>query len=129
MMRAITTGLLAAGLLTAAPGHADTNQAAYANEVLGFGVPGPSDVILNNGYVICAALRSNTDTVATAGAVSRNASIPIDQAGVEVGAAIRWLCPDQMWQAKELANADQTVPGVTWVRVWADASGTRATAS
>jgi hypothetical protein len=39
--------------------------------------------------------------------------LPVTQTAYEVGAAIRWLCPEQTWQIQELGQADPTVPGVT----------------
>jgi hypothetical protein len=29
-----------------------------------------------------------------------------------VGAAVRWLCPNQKWQIQELHDADQSIPAV-----------------
>jgi hypothetical protein len=39
--------------------------------------------------------------------------LPVTQTAFEVGAAIKWLCPQEHWQIKELHDADQTGPGVT----------------
>ena len=39
------------------------------------------------------------------------AYLTIDWSAYMVGAAIRWLCPEQTWQIQELHDADQPVPG------------------
>jgi uncharacterized protein DUF732 len=105
--------LTLAVLGSTAPAHADVGHAAYVDELQKAGIPGTSDQILNNGYVICQALNAGHDVVEVAALTARPTGMPVAQTGFEVGAAIRWLCPAQQWQIKELANADPSVPGVT----------------
>jgi hypothetical protein len=98
-MRILIAGALAPGLLAISTplAHADANQGAYVRLVWSQGVPGTSDEILNNGYQLCYALRTTSEdinTIATLAAPKAELTIP--QMGAEIGAAIRYLCPDQV---------------------------------
>jgi hypothetical protein len=88
---------VSAALILAPQAHADGNQAAFVNLVWSQGVPGTSDQILNNGYVMCNALRTTDMGIHTVAVISaQRAGITAGQAAAEVGAAIRYLCPDQI---------------------------------
>jgi hypothetical protein len=39
-----------------------------------------------------------------------HAGLSVTQTAYEVGAAVRWLCPEQTWQIKELHDAEPTQP-------------------
>jgi hypothetical protein len=98
----LLSSTVALALLGAAPSgraHADTSQAAFVHQVQSMGDQGTSDDILNNGYVMCNTLRTTNEDVHT---VAVNAAphigVWVGLAAGEVGAAIRWLCPDQIWQ-------------------------------
>ncbi len=69
--------------------------------------------MLNNGYMMSEALNSHQDVLTVAALSVPHAGLPVTQTAYEVGAAIRWLCPEQTWQIKELHDADPKVPGVT----------------
>jgi len=115
MRKAIMVGTLAAGLLAVGTplAHADSNDVAYTNQMMASGVPGTPDEFVNNGHKLCDGL-GNHDVVSLAQYTSTQISLTVPQAGYEIGAAIRWLCPQQSWQVKELINgADPRVPGVT----------------
>lgn len=116
MMKLMIGATLTLAVLgSTAPAHADVGQAAYVDELQKAGIPGTSDQMLANGYTMCRALNDGQDIieVATYSGGPRPSGLPVAQTGFEVGAAIRWLCPAQQWQIKELANADPSVPGVT----------------
>lgn len=97
--------------------RADAAQAGYVNQLLAHGIPGTSDQLLNNGYVMCHALDASrqpswADVASNSVGPSR---LPFLETAYEVGAAIRWLCPSQGWQIQELAQAVQA-PEVRAVR-------------
>jgi hypothetical protein len=59
------------------------------------GVPGTSDEILNNGYVMCNTLRTTDEDVHTVAVLAApQIGVSVGLAAGEVGAAVRWLCPD-----------------------------------
>jgi len=112
----IGTTLVLAALGAAAPAHADTNQDAYVSQLQAFGIglENTSDRLVKNGYLMCEAMNTGTDSLAVATQAAPRAGLSVAQTGYQVGAAIRWLCPEQDWQIKELiGGADPTVPGVT----------------
>jgi Protein of unknown function (DUF732) len=100
-------------LCSPARAHADASQAAYVHALQQAGIPGTSDQMLNNGYVMCEALNSHQDVLTVATVSVQHSGLPVTQTAYEVGAAIKWLCPQQSWQIKELHDADPAVPGVT----------------
>jgi Protein of unknown function (DUF732) len=100
-------------LCSPARAHADASQAAYVRALQQAGIPGTSDQMLNNGYVMCEALNSHQDVLTVATVSVQHSGLPVTQTAYEVGAAIKWLCPQQSWQIKELHDADPAVPGVT----------------
>jgi hypothetical protein len=105
-------------LWAAGSAHADATQAAFVNQLQGHGIPGTSDELLNNGYAACSGLRNQTsqnDALTVTNLFAPRAGLPIDQAAYEVGAAIKWLCTEQVWQINELHDANPSVPGVTSV--------------
>ena len=58
-----------------------------------------SDEILNNGYVMCNTLRTTDEDVHTVAVLAApQIGVSVGLAAGEVGAAVRWLCPDQIWQ-------------------------------
>jgi hypothetical protein len=97
--------------------HADAAQAGYVNQLLAHGIPGTSDQLLNNGYVMCHALDANPQPSWADVAVNSvgPSGLPFLETAYEIGAAIRWLCPSQGWQIQELAQAVQA-PEVRAVR-------------
>jgi hypothetical protein len=106
--------LVAAGLVLGAPlAHADSDKYAYLAALNKVAEPGTEDSQLNNGYVICEALNQHQDAVSVMTQVAPRANLTIDWSGYMVGAAIRYLCPEQTWQIEELHDADQSVPGVS----------------
>lgn len=119
----VTGAVLAAAALALPPlcasgsAHADAAQAGYVKQLLAHGIPGTSDQLLNNGYVMCHALDANPQpSWADVAANSVGPSgLPFLETAYEVGAAIRWLCPAQGWQIQELAHAVQA-PEVRAVR-------------
>lgn len=121
-MRVFGAALAAAALAlpplsTLGSARADAAQAEYVNQLLAHGIPGTSDQLLNNGYVMCHALDANRQP-SWADVASNSAGpsgVPFVEAAYEVGAAIRWLCPSQGWQIQELAQAVQA-PEVRAVR-------------
>ena len=108
--RPLAAGLLGIGTPLA---HADASQAASVQQVQAGGIPGTSDQIPPNGYVMCAALKSHQDVQTVVTLSAPRAGLSTVQTAYEVGAAVRWLCPAQAWQIKELHDADPSVPGVT----------------
>jgi hypothetical protein len=104
---------LGAALSGGGRAHADTSQGAYLAALNKVAVPGTAAQQLRNGHVICEALDSHQDVVTVLTGVAPRAGLTIDWSAYMVGAAIRWLCPEQTWQIKELDHADQTIPGVT----------------
>lgn len=121
-MRVIGAALAAAVLVlpplyASGRAHADAAQAGYVNQLQAHGIPGTSDQLLNNGYVMCHALDANPQPSwadVAANSVSPS-GLPFLETAYEVGAAIRWLCPAQGWQIQELAQAVQA-PEVRAVR-------------
>jgi len=58
-----------------------------------------SDEILNNGDVMCNILRTTDEDVHTVAVLAApQIGVSVGLAAGEVGAAVRWLCPDQIWQ-------------------------------
>jgi hypothetical protein len=111
---ALATAALWPPLCAAGSAQADAAQAAYVHELQQAGIPGTSDQILANGYVMCEALNSHQDVQTVASLSAPHAGLTMNQAAYEVGAAIRWLCSaDQTWQIQELHDADQTLSWVT----------------
>jgi hypothetical protein len=121
-MRVIGAVLAAAALVlspsyASGSAHADAAQAGYVNQLLAHGIPGTSDQLLNDGYVMCHALNANRQP-SWADVASNSvgpSGLPFDETAYEVGAVIRWLCPAQGWQIQELAQAVQA-PEVRAVR-------------
>jgi hypothetical protein len=68
--------------------------------------------MLNNGYVVCSALNRHNDIATVVAEAAARAGLTGVQQAYEVGAAIRWLCPEQAWQIKELHDAVQSIPEV-----------------
>jgi hypothetical protein len=55
--------------------------------------------VLNNGYLMCHALRTTDQDIHTVAVLSASRTgLSVGLAAAEVGAAIRWLCPDQIGQ-------------------------------
>ncbi len=100
-MKILIAGALAVGLLVLGTplAHADANQAAFVHQVQAMGDPGTSDEILGNGYTMCHTLRTtDLDIHAVAVQAAPQIGVWVGLAAGEVGAAIRWLCPDQIGQ-------------------------------
>jgi Protein of unknown function (DUF732) len=122
-MKIIGAVLAAAALVipptfyTSGSAHADAAQAGYVNKLGAHGIPGTSDQLLNNGYVMCHALDANRQPSWADVALKSvgPSGLPFLETAYEVGAAIRWLCPWQGWQIQELAQAVQA-PEVRAVR-------------
>jgi hypothetical protein len=101
-------------LCSPARAHADTSQDAYVNELHShsIGLENPDARLLKDGYLMCTLLTAQ-DVVTTANLSAPQTSLSVPQTAFQIGAAIRWLCPEQVWQIKELGQADPSVPGVT----------------
>ena len=66
--------------------------------------------------MICKSLNSHEDVDTVIGRSVPITGLSAVQTAYEVGAAIRWLCPEQNWQIQELAQADQTLAWVPAAR-------------
>jgi hypothetical protein len=111
----IAAAALAAGLLGIGTpmAHADASQAAYVHalQAEGIGLDDTSDRLLQNGYLMCTLL-ADEDLSTVVSQTAPRMSLSLVQTAYQVGAAIRWLCPEQTWQIQELHDADQSTPMV-----------------
>jgi hypothetical protein len=93
--------------------HADANaEVQYVKEVADEGIPGEPNELLTNGNVMCQALNTGSDVSGVVEGAAPRAGLSVTQAAFQVGAAVRWLCPNQNWQIQELHDADQSIPAV-----------------
>jgi Protein of unknown function (DUF732) len=100
MMRTlIGNALVAAGLVFAAPAHADVDT-AFANELHTYGIYGQKDYNAWIGKIVCKRLRNGVDTDADKSAqfifTNLQRGSTTEQAWRFLGAALRTYCPDKM---------------------------------
>jgi hypothetical protein len=100
-MRRVIIGIscVAAGLVFAAPAHADVDT-DFANELHTYGIYGQKDYNAWIGKIVCKRLRNGVDNDANKAAQFVHMSLQKDstteQAWQFLGAALRTYCPDKM---------------------------------
>jgi hypothetical protein len=65
----------------------------------------------SRSYLMCSML-AHDDVIRVANLAAPRAGLTVTQTAFQIGAAIKYLCPEQVWQVRELQNADSSVPGV-----------------
>jgi Protein of unknown function (DUF732) len=95
----IGTALLAAGLVLAAPAHADVDT-DFANELHTYGIYGQRDYNAWIGKIVCKRLRNGVDNDAYKSAqfvhLNLHKDATTEQAWQFLGAALRTYCPDNL---------------------------------
>ena len=103
----IGIALVAAGLVFAAPAHADPDT-DFANELHTYGIYGQRDYNAWIGKIACKRLRNGVDTDANKSAQFIFINLPMDSTTEQsyqfLGAALRTYCPDQMPVLEQLAR-------------------------
>ena len=103
----IGTALVAAGLVFAAPAHADPDTAC-ADELHTYGLYGQRDYNAWIGKIACKRLRNNVDADANKSAQFIFINLPLDSTTEQsyqfLGAALRTYCPDLMPVLEQLAR-------------------------
>ena len=103
----IGTALVAAGIVFAAPAHADPDT-AFANELHTYGIYGQRDYNAWIGKIACKRLRNNVDADANKSAQFIFINLPLDSTTEQsyqfLGAALRTYCPDLMPVLEQLAR-------------------------
>ena len=92
---------------------ADTAQDQYVQELHAesIGLENTDDRLVQNGSLMCSML-AHDDVITVANLAAPRAGLTVTQTAFQIGAAIKYLCPEQVWQIRELHDADPAVPGV-----------------